>query len=142
MSGMERQIRATQRRLWANSWFDLTCRSLTGAAGAFAAAVVFDRLYGLEWPLGWIALGLVGLAVAVGTVWTGLTRASGELAAAALDEAAGLRERVSTGLYCQTGPEGLQGDPFARAVVDDAERVSGLVTVRMHGPLRAPFTAV
>ena len=141
MTDMERQIRVTQHRLWANLWFGRVCWALTGGAGAFGAVVLLDRLYALDWPLGRLALGLAGLALVVGTVWTLARRASPETAAATLDEAASLRERISTGLYCQD--EQVQhNEAFARAVVADAERVSRLVSARLHVRLRAPFAAV
>lgn len=141
MTHMQRQVRAAQFRLRANRWFDRTCWTLTAATGALAAVVLFDRLYALEWPLGWIALILAGAAVWAATLWTYLTRTGTNVAAAALDEAAGLRERISTGLYCERD-SGQQDDPFAQAVVDDAERISRSLSVRQHIRLRAPFTAV
>ncbi|MFQ5489260.1 MAG: hypothetical protein ACE5GE_00950 [Phycisphaerae bacterium] len=141
MTDMDRQIKATQRRLWINAWLDLTCWALTGASGAFAAVVVGDRLFDLGWPLGWIALWLTGAGLFIATCWSVVTRASEQRAAAALDEAAGLRERISTGLHCRTTLQ-HDPDPFAQAVVSDAERTSRLVTVRMHIRLRAPFALV
>src|SRR3989304_5122435 len=54
-------------------------------------------------------------------------------AAAKWDEAAGLRERLSSGRYC-VGVD----DPFAQAVVADAERISGSLSVRSHIRLRSP----
>ena len=54
MTDIQRNVRAAQVRLWANFWFDRTCWSLTAAAGAMAAVVVFDRLYGMAWPVGWL----------------------------------------------------------------------------------------
>ena len=141
MTDVQRQVRVAQARLWANRWFAQTCWMLTGAAGALAAVVLFDRLYALEWPLGWIALILVGVAAVAATAWSYALRADAEVAAATLDQAAGLRERISTGLYCQQDA-GQQDDPFARAVVTDAERISRSLSVRQHIRLRAPFAAV
>ncbi len=141
MTAMERQIRITQHRLWVNVWLESACWCLTTAAGAFAAVVVADRLWALGLRLDWIALGLCGAAIAGATVWAVATRASREAAAATLDQAAGLRERISTGLYCQD--EGVQArEAFALAVVNDAERISGLVSARLHVRYRAPFAAV
>ncbi|MCP4247078.1 MAG: hypothetical protein GY778_08515 [bacterium] len=141
MTDTQRNVRAAQVRLWANFWFNRTCWALTVAAGAMAAVVVFDRLYGMAWPVGWVAASLAGAAVVVATVWSYVTRAGADVAAAALDEAAGLRERISTGLYCGQEPS-CQDDPFAQAVVADAERLSRSLSVRQHLRLRAPFSAV
>ena len=141
MTDIQRQARKAQYRLWANCWFDQCCWTLAGAAGAFAAVIVIDRLWGLEWPLGYLALALLVVAVAGATVRTYVVRAPMDRAAAALDEAAGLRERVSSGLYCEQDPS-QQSDEFARAVVADAQRVGGSLTVGLHIRLRAPFTLV
>ncbi|MCH7814011.1 MAG: hypothetical protein IID40_08325 [Planctomycetes bacterium] len=141
MTGIQRNIQAAQVRLWANFWFDRTCWALTAAAGAMAAVVLFDRLYGMAWPVGWVAAILGGAAVAVATVWSYLARSGPDAAAVALDEAAGLRERISTGLYCRQEPS-CQDDPFAQAVLADAERLSRSLSVRQHLRLRAPFSAV
>lgn len=141
MTDVDRQILATQRRLWTNAWFAASSWGLTGAAGVFAAGVVADRSFDLGWPLGWIALWLTVAAVFAATCWTVATRVSSETAAATLDQAAGLRERISTSLHCRDTLR-HNPDPFARAVVEDAERVSRLVTVRMHIRLRAPFALV
>lgn len=141
MTHIERQVRTVQRRLWVNCWYEQTCWALTVGAAVFGAVVLFDRLYGAEWPLWPISLILLAMAVLAGTLRSYLLRASRQVAAAALDEAAGLRERVSTGLYCQDDG-GQQADPFARAVVADAERVSGSLSARMHIRMKAPFAAV
>lgn len=142
MTDLDRKIRSTQHRLWANSWFERTAWTLTAGAGAFAAVTLFDRLYDAGLPLGLVTLGILAAALVAGSIWTLATRTSREQAAACLDEAAGLRERVSSGLYCRQDAASLGDDPFARAVVEDAERTSGMVTVRMHVRLRAPFAAV
>ena len=125
--------------MWTNRWFDCVCWAMTAGAGAFAAVAVFDRLYGVEWPLGRIALVLAGAALLAAAIWAHVTRASRDVAAATLDDAAGLRERVSTGLYCQED-EVTRDDPFAQAVVADAERVSQSLSARQHVRLRAPFS--
>ena len=52
-----------------------------------------------------------------------------------MDAAAGLRERVSSSLYCEN-----LDDPFAAAVRADAERRAGSLTVRQHLRLRWPDT--
>jgi chemotaxis protein histidine kinase CheA len=66
-------------------------------------------------------------------IWSGLRRESETSAAARLDIAAGLRERISSGLYCMN-----ESDPFAQAVVADAQRASGSVAVRQHIRLNIP----
>jgi hypothetical protein len=73
------------------------------------------------------------VAVIASVVWTTAVRADPTFAAAKLDEAAGLRERLSTGQLCAG-----QEDPFAGAVVADAERVCTSLSARQHIRLRMP----
>jgi len=141
MTEIQRQVRTAQFRLWANGFLGWTCWCLTAAAGAMAAVVTFDRLYGLGWPLGWIAPGLATAGVAAALIGSYLRRADAPGAAAALDQAAGLRERISTGLYCEQAAA-VQGDEFAHAVVADAQRVGHSLSVRQHLRLRLPFAGV
>ena len=54
-------------------------------------------------------------------------------AAIALDSAAGLKERISTGLACRADREA-----FAEATRHDAEKIASRVTVAAHLPYRAP----
>jgi hypothetical protein len=94
----------------------------------------------LEEPHRYYQFGLLilsGAAVLTSIIWTAVTRDSLSAAAAHLDEAAGLKERVSSGLYCQHGID----DPFASAVVADANRASRGLSIRHHLPLRVPYSA-
>src|SRR5262245_19510590 len=106
MSQIERSVRAAQRRIFANLWLARLTWTLTAAAGMFAAIVLFVRLYDWPVPLGWLALGLAGAGLAAATLWALLGRPTAVAAATALDSAAGLRERISSGLLCQA-----DGDP-------------------------------
>lgn len=133
MTQLERQIQLTQHRLWLNRWLHDLCLCGAIAGGAFTVAIVVQRLFELPVPTLWVGIGLVVAALAGATVRTMTRRESAELAAAKLDEAAGLRERLSSGRYC-VGVD----DPFAQAVIADAERVSSALSVRSHIRLRAP----
>ncbi|RJP31097.1 MAG: hypothetical protein C4547_15730 [Phycisphaerales bacterium] len=127
MTILEKQVRAAQHRLWVNRWFDRTAWCLAGAVAVFAAIVLVQRSYGLLLPVQTILAGIAGLALLVSIVWTAAGRESADFAAARLDEAAGLRERISSGRYC-VGSD----DPFAQAVLADATEVSARVSVRQH----------
>lgn len=133
MTQLERQIRAAQYRLWLNRWLSQVTWCIGAAATAYAVVVLVQRLFDLPIPLFSVGIGLGATSLLVSIIWTILTRESGECAAARLDEAAGLRERLSSGRYCM----GVD-DPFARAVVADAEGVSSTVTPRMHLRLDVP----
>jgi len=130
---LEHQIRAAQRRLWLNRWSHQFCFLAAFAGLAFAVTVLTKRLFDLPLPLLWIGVGAAAVVTVASVIWTVLTRESAESAAARLDEAAGLRERISSGRYC-IGDE----DPFALAVVADAERVGSAITVRQHIRLKVP----
>lgn len=123
MTNIEQQIRSAQRRLWTNRWLGQWGWSLLAAAAAWTLLWLADRLLALKLPMGWAALmGLTGSLVVSG-IWLLLTRDSLARAAVVLDEAAALRERLSSSLYAQ----GRAADPFAQAVVADAENsVQGL----------------
>ncbi len=133
MSLLERQIAVAKRRLWLNRWLAAVGWGLTVSSLAFALLFLFQRLY--EWPLPllWVAVGFLAVAALGAAVWTTITRESDIFAAARLDEAAGLRERVSSGHFCLP-----LDDPFAQAVVADAERVCGSITVGKHLRLVMP----
>ncbi|NLX14213.1 MAG: hypothetical protein GXY44_11245 [Phycisphaerales bacterium] len=137
MTPLEKFARQAQKRLWLFRWLSALAWSLTGAAGVFFAVVVLQRLF---WPFadtgyfyGLSVLSLVAVALVVSMSWTAWTRESLPAAAARLDQAARLKERLSSGLYCQTSD-----DPFAQAVVLDAEQVSQKVIVPLYLPIRAP----
>ncbi|HEY3244608.1 MAG TPA: hypothetical protein VGM03_14805 [Phycisphaerae bacterium] len=133
MSHIEHSVRAAQRRMFTNRWLYCVSWTLTTAAGSYAALALFARLYGWEWPLGWLALATGGAALVVATIWALVGRPDAVVAAAALDQAAGLRERISSGLYCSR-----TDDPFAQAVFQDADAISRSITVRKHLRLRVP----
>ena len=133
MSHLDLQIRRVQRRLWLNRWMHAFFFCLSILAGLFAAFVLVQRLYDLAWPVMWSGVGL-GIAALFGSlVWMWMTREDVHVAATALDQAAGLRERLRSAQYCLN-----KDDPFARAVVADAEQVSTSLSVRNHIRLRFP----
>ncbi len=136
MTALEKQVVRAQRRLWLNRWLDRICWSLAGGAIVFGFIVLMQRLFSLSIPLLPVFGGVACLAFVTSVIWTWIERESRYLAAAALDEAAGLRERISSGLYCSD-----DSDPFARAVVYDAERIGNSITVNRHLRLGVPKPA-
>ena len=137
MSVMHHQVRRARNRLWLDRWLDVSCRLLAAAAAVFAIIVLLTRLYGWEVPLVPVAAGLLALAAMASLFWSLAQRPDEATAAVALDEAAGLRERVSSGLYCESSD-----DPFAQAVRSDAEARASAITVRQHLRLRFPDSAL
>jgi hypothetical protein len=133
MTLLERQIRKAKHRLWLNRWLRMVLWSIAAVGVAFSILVLADRLFALEWPLFRLGCGAGVLALIASAIGVAVRREGPGLAAARLDEAAGLRERLSSGLHCLPDP-----DPFAQAVVADAQRVSGALTVRKHLRMRIP----
>ena len=133
MTQIEKQVQATQNRLWTNDWLRLACLTTIFAAAAFAITTAIVRLSSADLSLAWTALGLEGFALLSALVWSAARRVDAASAAVALAEAAGLRERISSGLYCATSD-----DPFARAVQQDPERTPGSVPARNHIRFPAP----
>ncbi|MBN2559674.1 MAG: hypothetical protein JXQ75_01920 [Phycisphaerae bacterium] len=133
MSIVDRQVRKAQHRLWLNRWLRLWGWSLLIVTAAWMIAWIVDRLLlPGSFPRGLSALIGLGLSLIASAVWLILTREPALTAAAVLDEAASLRERVSTGLHVRH----KTADPFARAVVVDAERVVSGLSARRFIPIR------
>ncbi|HKQ49102.1 MAG TPA: hypothetical protein VJZ71_13610 [Phycisphaerae bacterium] len=132
MSALQRQVAAAQRRLWLIRSLRLWGWTLFGAAAAWTALLICDRLFALQAPLRLSALIALGASMAAAVLWMTLTRERELAAAVALDAAAGLKERTSTGLHAEARAD----DPFARAVIADAERsVTGISAAKVL-PLR------
>jgi hypothetical protein len=114
MTDLDRTVRLAQRRLWMNRWLRLLGWSATAAAGAYVLVALLNKLLSLTehpWFYPGAALGAAGVAMLISVVWLIATREDRPTAAAALDQAAGLKERISSGLYCAGST-----DPFAQAV--------------------------
>ncbi len=130
---LDRHVTRARRRLWLNRWLRLLGWTLTGGAVAFIGIVLVERLCHLGIPFFHVTGGVAGLALLGSLVALTISREDRVAAAAALDQAAGLRERVTSGLYCAG-----QEDPFARSVYGDAVRTAKRVTVGRHLPVRYP----
>ncbi len=140
MSPLHEPIKRARRRLWFNRWLGALGWCLAMGAGVFTVGIVVDRVFGLTIDggpfYGLLIGGVMGLVLIGSMVWAAAKRDSLETAAAELDIAAGLKERLSSGLYCERS-----ADPFARAVVEDAESTSRRITVGKHLPVRVPRSA-
>ena len=133
MTLVKRQTRRAQVRLWLNRWFVGAAWCATVALAIWAAVVLVERLFAWGVPVSATGLALAGAGLVASLVYLGWTRESERAAAAQLDAAAGLRERLSSGQYCTASD-----DPFARAVCVDAEHAAGRVQVRRAIPLVLP----
>ncbi len=133
MTSMERQIRITQQRLWLNRLLQVGPWTSAACGFGFALLVLIQRLYDAPIPLFSTAMALAFAALLGAAVWTWWKSEEWLVAAVRLDEAAGLRERLSTAQLCLNSE-----DPFARAVVADAERVATTLSARQHVRLAVP----
>lgn len=139
MTSLERTVRQARRRLWLNRWLVVLGWSAVAAAGLYVLVILPDKLFSVieyEWFYPAAGLAAVAAGLLASVVWLWRTRENDREAATALDVAAGLRERISSGLYCAGND-----DAFARAVVTDAERVGASITPRVHLPVRPPRSA-
>jgi hypothetical protein len=132
MNPLRRQVQLVQRRLWINRGLVQFGRLLAVGVCAWLIIWLCDRLFALRWPMGLTATGLF-TACAIGAfVWCWRTRDEEVMAAAILDEAAGLRERVSTALTLS----GDSDDEFSKAVIADAQRVTAGLAAGKLVPIR------
>lgn len=133
MTVIERQVVRAQRRLWLNRWLSQWGWCLFFAAALWLTAWLVDRLLVPgRVPAAESALVALGLSLATSLLWLWRTHERPLAAATALDEAAGLRERVSSSLWIRAQAT----DPFAGAVVADAERVVTGLTAGKFIPVR------
>lgn len=130
---LDHQVGRTQRRLTANVIMQHVAWGVLIGALAWAFVVIIERAFVLGIPLH-VAVGVAAIAaVVIAGLGTYRGRVDRLRAAIFLDEAAQLRERVSTALTCRQS-----ADPFARAAVHDAERKADGVHVPTHVRYRPP----
>ena len=133
MTRLEACVRSARRLLWINRFLHTLCLVAAVAGGGFAAFLIIERLWDLTLPVGPLAIVAVGASLLISFAWSMVRLEKLVDAAAALDQAAGLRERLSSGWFCRQST-----DPFAQAVVVDAERIGSSITVGRHLRLRVP----
>jgi hypothetical protein len=136
MPSIEQQVTRTRNRLWLSLWLEAASKSVAVAAGLLAVGVVVSRLASKSLPWLLIMGGLAGAALIASLAWSWRRRPDYATAATALDQAAGLRERVSSSLFFTNNT-----DPFAQAVVADARDRADRITVNKHVRLQAPRSA-
>lgn len=127
MSIWEQRVVVARTRLTVDRWIARATFGLAIAAGLFTTVVAIDRSFGFSLPVKWIGLALLAATLLGATVATLVRRVTRDEAAVRLDEAAGLRERLSTAGYCTSSSE-----PFEQAVVADAENTARAITVARH----------
>ncbi len=133
MNPLDVAISTARRRLLLNVVLRWALTGLwVGATGA-VAAILAVRLLLPSVPEAGILLGCAGLGLIVAVVGTLRQRPDALTAALTIDQSLGLKERISTALLVRE-----LTDPFARAVVRDAEAQAARVHVPAHVSVRAP----
>lgn len=135
MSIVEKQVARARARLTTNVLLERAAQGLLVAAGLWALVWIVERMFVFGLPLWPSAAAAAGLAAVITVVGTILSRVDRVQAAVAIDQSAGLKERLSTAMTC--GAQSAR-DPFAHAAVSDAERVAAKIHVPTHLPYRAP----
>ncbi len=116
-----------------NVIFERAASGILIATLIWSAVLVVERLCVFGIPVWWGLAGAAALALVITLAGAVAGRVSRLHAAVALDSAAGLKERISTALACQS-----DRDPFVQAAVHDAEQKAGGVRIPVCIPLRAP----
>lgn len=136
MTEVRRAVSAAARRLFLIDFLHRFTWSLAGVLALAIAGLVIDRLLGLMLPWFYVLPSLVAAAVLVALGWTIITRRQSMQVAVALDEAAGLRESLSTAMAIEKSV-----DPWSQAVVETARRRATGLKVRMVLPITRPAFA-
>jgi hypothetical protein len=129
MSAVKEQISRAQRRLMLNVLLEWASRGAICGSIAWIGLLAMRRVLGLPIPPPYAALAALLTAAADTAAGVWRHRVSQLGAATTLDEAAGLKERLSTALAI-TGSR----DAFALLAAQDAEQAAA--TVRVHACIR------
>jgi len=133
---MRRLPRLLRRIQWLLALQSLAAAVTTTAALALAAltlALLLERALGLDLPWGAAAALAAGSAVAAALLWTVVHAPSKAVAAMRADERMGLRDALSTAWALRDSD-----DPWARAVVQEAEALAQRTLARRAAPWRRP----
>lgn len=144
-SPIDRHVRAVRRREIVLLGLHGVGLHVSVALGLASVGLLAGRLLSLHVP--WAAPGLLALLAAAATlaVVRAWRHAPSPLdVAVRMDRVLGLAERLSTACLLReagtstAGETGRVAPAFAKAVLDDAERVAGQVQPLRHFPLRVP----
>lgn len=136
MSTVRSQVSRARNRLGLNVLMDRFAWAAIGITAAWTIVLVLERLLALGTPLLVVTYSAAGLLLATTLIAAYLRRVTPLAAAVCLDDAAALKERLSSVIAIDPGT--AQRDPFAAALLRDAEAVAGRIHVPRAVPLRAP----
>lgn len=133
MGEIMRAVSAAGRRLWINRLLWALIVAGTAALIVLAVLRIAQQAFSLSVQWDRVALAAAGVAAVGAFAWSIATRPRASASARALDEAAGLRESLSTALSL-----GEPRDAWSKLVVDEAKARAAGVDVRKAIPIEAP----
>jgi hypothetical protein len=138
MSQLDHHVAKVQGKMLTTGLLQALAWSLLAYGGVVWLVILITRLLGFGIWRKWTLLG-VGLAIAcvVALVFALRRRPTPQVAAVAIDERLGLKEKFSTALYVRKS-----SDPFEAAAVRDAELTAERVHLQDKFPVRFPLTGL
>jgi hypothetical protein len=137
MSRLDQHILAVRNKLTVGIFLQALARAGAGLGLIIWLVIVvervLDRLPRHQGTLLWIGIAATVLVVALYSL---IRRPSRDVAALAIDQTLGLKEKFSTALFARTS-----SDPFAVAAVKDAESAAQQVSLEKRFPLQFPAQA-
>src|ERR1044071_236250 len=133
MSRLDSHVAAVQRKLTLAVFIDWLGVCALGLGIAAIITIVLQKAIHFSIPSLLLWSGVVA-TLAVAALLTVLSRPSRDVAAVAIDEKLGLKEKFSTALSVRS-----MADPFAQAVVRDAEQTANSVQLAGRFPLTFPI---
>lgn len=141
MHQVRKVVAAASRRLWINDFLQCWCIIAAWTLGALFITRVVERVFGLaqhfEGRWTWIFIGAGTLATLIAFIWSMVRRKKTLVVAQEVDERANLRESLSTALYMERQAQ-QTNDPWARAMLEDAEVAARRVLVPQVIPIQSP----
>lgn len=134
MSLLDQQVATARSRLRRNVLAERVTLALMVGAVLWMVVVLVERTFVLQIPVWWSGAALGVLAILAGGAAAVLHRISAIDAALVVDEAAGLRERLSSAIAVRSA----SGDEFAQLTVRDAEKTAATVHIPSHVPMQPP----
>ncbi|MBM4108203.1 MAG: hypothetical protein FJ255_05250 [Phycisphaerae bacterium] len=133
MREIRRVVAGARNRLTLMQWVRALVALTTAALAGLVVGVVVQRGLGLTFPWPDVFLWSGAGVLAASMAWALIRRPGVFASARALDEAADLRESMSTALVLEKSP-----DPWAGAVIETARARAAGVLLRRCMPVRGP----
>src|SRR6478609_8113834 len=138
MSRLDYHVNKVQAKMLLTSMLRALAWSLLVYGGVAWLVILGSRLFSIGLPKPWIWFAAsVSVAVLVAIVYAMMRKPTRELAAIAIDERLGLKEKFSTALYVRRS-----SDPFAAAAVRDAETTAEKVHLQDKFPVQFPWVGL